>query len=106
MNNFVVCLPKNGQLVNDFSSFSLSKSLERIRSSLNAKKFICTSFIHISCLSSKTDCRSMEQNFFFTDHFLFSNDVNEKANIDFSSHQKNNNQEYKKKSFQLVLLSP
>jgi hypothetical protein len=48
----------------------------------------------------------MEQNVFFTDHFFFSNDVNEKASIDFSSHQKNNKQEYKKKSFQLLLLSP
>jgi hypothetical protein len=74
MNNFVVCLPINGQLVKDFSSFSLHKSLERIRSSLAA--------------------------------ILFSNDVNEKANIDFSSHQKNNNHEYKKKSVQLLLLSP
>jgi hypothetical protein len=42
----------------------------------------------------------------FTDHFLFSDEDTDKANIDFSSHQKNNNQEYKKKSFQLLLLSP
>jgi len=40
MNNFVACSPKNAQLVNDFSSFSFSRSLERILLSLDldAKK--------------------------------------------------------------------
>jgi hypothetical protein len=106
MNNFVVCLPKNGELFKDFSSFSLSKSLERIRSSLDAKKNSYVLLLFIFLVYDQKRNVVQWNRISFTDHFLFSNNVNEKANIDFSSHQKNNNQEYKKKSFQLLLLSP
>ncbi len=106
MNNFVVCLPKNGQLVKDFSLFSLSESLERIRSSLDAKKNSYVLLLFIFLVYDQKRIVVQWNRIFFTDHCLFSNNVSDKANIDFSSHQKHNNQEYKKKSVQLLLLSP
>ncbi len=101
MNNFVVCLPKNGQLVNDFSSFSLNKSLGRIRSSVDAKKsYVLLLFIFL-VYDQKRNVVQWNRSFFYWS-FPFSNKDSDKANIDFSSHQKNNNQEYKTKSFQLL----